>query len=225
MPQRVSSVWLLLTGLLRKLAGADGQHSSRFRALDGRRASATLLPSFVLALARRITGHENGPWLTDAAAARLEGLLCSDSRVLELGSGESSVWLALQVRELHSIETDSAWFSYVQELIDAEAIDNLQLEYCDIADLASLLNTLPKDCYSVIVVDHADCPSFTRSDSLYAVRPLLAPGGHLLLDDSDRPSYSEALGSYDPWPRTDVYGFKSRPLRLTRSTFVRRPSS
>lgn len=216
---------LQLSRGLSRVVGDDGEHISRFRALDGTPTSLSLLPSLVRATLRRVLGWQGGPWLSDRALAQLRALIRPDHHVLELGSGESSLWLSARAQTVRSYETDPEWYRYVQVLADAKQVDNLTLELCRPSDLLSSLGSLPGNRYSLVIVDHTDSADITRSDSLHAVRRLVSSNGFILLDDSDRPGYADALASYDPWPRLHIYGFKARPLRLGRATLIQRPPS
>ena len=58
---------------------------------------------------RRATGKlPDRPWRTFDAVARLDGLIRSDWRMVEFGSGKSTLWFAERVASLHSIEHDPA---------------------------------------------------------------------------------------------------------------------
>lgn len=49
------------------------------------------------------------PWITPLAIAFFEGILKPEFRVLEHGSGGSTLWLAERVSEVVSVETNEKW--------------------------------------------------------------------------------------------------------------------
>lgn len=208
-----------------KIIGNDQQHLSRFHSLDGTRATIALLPSFARASLCRLTRQTGGrPWMSDHAVAALAAVLRPGFRVLELGSGESSLWLSARVCSVLSYETNRKWFAKLQAATEAAGLQNLTLRFCEGSTLLSSLESLPAGQFDLVIVDHSDSTAISRSDTLRAVRRLVSSNGYLLLDDSDRPAYADALGSYNAWSRLDIYGFVARPLRLTRTTLVQRTS-
>ncbi len=65
------------------------------------------------------------PWYTYPAIEYLENLDMTDKRVLEWGSGNSSLFWAKRAKEVISIENDKEWF----EKINAKKLPNQTIYY------------------------------------------------------------------------------------------------
>ncbi len=57
-----------------------------------------------------------------------------------------------------------------------------------------------------------------RASCIYHALPKISPGGHLMLDDSDRQAYREAMGLLSGYKRIDLYGTCPFQTGLKRST-------
>ena len=53
------------------------------------------------------------PWMASEEIAAIEKLLEPDDRMLEFGSGRSTLWLSSLVKEIHSIEHNASWAAEV----------------------------------------------------------------------------------------------------------------
>ncbi|MEM8757173.1 MAG: class I SAM-dependent methyltransferase [Planctomycetota bacterium] len=127
--------------------------------------------------------------------------LPAGGRLLEFGSGTSSVWLAERLHEgasMLSVEHDAAWFDRVQQMLApfdrceqilrvptgtlgpnasaGEERPDLLREYIHAAD--------DRDPFDVILVD-----GVARDACLEHARSLLKPGGTIVLHDAQRPWY------------------------------------
>ena len=69
------------------------------------------------------------PWLTYSAIHQLQKTLRPDDRVVEIGSGNSTLWFAERVAEVRSIETDSEWAQRVNEMLAAAGRENAKVVY------------------------------------------------------------------------------------------------
>src|SRR4051812_35576099 len=104
--------------VLQYLVKADPHRVTRFHDLRGNCIKPSQCAEIPLALAstvmRRVAGRRPElPWIPSGARQALAALLCKQSRVLEFGSGMSTLWLARRAGYVHSIEHDSVWFSAV----------------------------------------------------------------------------------------------------------------
>lgn len=73
-----------------------------------------------------MTRHK--PWITLSAIRWLEGILRSDDRVFEWGSGGSTIWIAQRVSSVISVESDPTWFHRVNEWLTEEGLNNVELK-------------------------------------------------------------------------------------------------
>lgn len=126
------------------------------------------------------------PWMNYSVIAFLEERLRPDMRMFEYGAGYSTHFFAQRVGHVVSVEYDEAWYTTVMETI----CQNVELRhipkdvdgrYCR----AVLSETEPFD---LVVVDGRDRVNCVKQSIL-----ALSPGGVILLDDSDREKYAEAM--------------------------------
>ncbi len=119
------------------------------------------------------------PWIPRGALAIIQGHLKSNSRVLEFGSGMSSIWLAKHAGEVHTIDDNPEWYGIVTQRSASFrnitcALGRTEEEY------ASFMSD-DKVGFDLIVVDGA----FRRSECVKQAIKMLKPGGMLYLDNTD----------------------------------------
>jgi len=220
--------------------------SGALAALDRRRA---VRPDGVAAHVRSLFAvhdaadlvHLDVPWWTYGAAARVAEHLAAlggRARVFEYGSGASSVWLARRAAHVTSVEHHPGFAALVRALArDAGVAARLDLvevgptrsdapvapsgrrgeEGLDYAAYVAALDAVPGDLDLVVVDGRA------RAACVEAAARRLAPGGLVLLDDSQRPRYASALASsglavhrYRGWVPSLPYPRESAVLTLPR---------
>lgn len=152
------------------------------------------------------------PWWTYDAVDRVDSFLGSlggGARVLEFGSGASTVWLARRAAAVHSVEHDHAWAERVRSLLSrtpdlacrphvhvpavarsdhpvvaSGAPSGRRLDFEAYVELPSTLDMK----FDLVLVDGR-----AREESLVRTLRFVEPGGVVLLDDSQRPRYQRAL--------------------------------
>jgi len=152
------------------------------------------------------------PWWTYQARDRVEAFLTElggQARVLEFGSGASTVWLARRSATVHSVEHDDFWAGRVRAMladtpglratprvhvppvpssatpvVASGAPSGRGLDFAAYVDVPATLATT----FDLVLVDGR-----AREESLLRALPLLAPGGLALLDDSQRARYQPTL--------------------------------
>lgn len=172
------------------------------------------------------------PWLTFGAIEFLEQRLRPDMRVFEYGSGDSTIFFASRVAAVFSVEHDPAWSRHVTDALAARGLTTattLLVEPSPGGDAAAgdpadpdAYTSSDAGCagrnfraYAAAIDSHADgefdvilIDGRARPSCLKHALPKLRPGGLLVLDNAERPSYSyihnrlDALG----WPRYDFSG-------------------
>lgn len=179
------------------------------------------------------------PWWTYAAAAEVDRHLAAfdgRARVLEYGSGASSVWLARRAAHVWSVEHEPGWARVVRSLAaDAGVGDRLTLLEVppeasdaprvpsgrrgergrDYARYVAAADLVPARVDLVVVDGRA------RTACLEVAARRLAPGGLVLFDDSQRPRYAAGLAScglvvrrHRGWAPSLPYPRESAVLRL-----------
>jgi len=127
------------------------------------------------------------PWatlpFTDFIAPRLR----ADWHVFEYGAGASTLFYAARVRAVLAVEHDEAFAAQLRPRLPAHA--------------RLLMRALVADAYPDAIGECAPPPELVSVDGRDRVRCVaaalgrLAPGGVLVLDDSERPEYAPALAA------------------------------
>lgn len=141
------------------------------------------------------------PWIPFDAAARLKAFLRnrSGARVLEYGSGMSTLWLARHASHVVSVESDPAWAGKVRALLKAHDLQRkVRLVYTTRPHDYVYVAGVAPGAVDLVVVDgdhRLDC-------GLHALRTC-RPDGVIYVDDSDMRARSpeimklvEAVTSY-----------------------------
>lgn len=170
-----------------KIVGRDGYHRSRVHDEKGNRVPLGRLlevpASLGIRVSQKIIERPALPWLPFSVIRRLRAILTADSRVLEFGSGRSTVWLARHSGTVWAIEDDELWYSKVSQLLHRRNILNVNYVLAiekDYFDLSSDVDDL-----DLVIVDGSWRPQCVES----AVGRVRA-GGTLYLDNSDKDAHS-----------------------------------
>ncbi len=167
--------------ITRVVAGSDSR-KSRIHDEKGSRISASRLlrngPKAVMSgLARLILNIRPAkPWISYDAQAAIAAALSPSSKVLEFGSGMSTIWFAKHAGSVVSIEDNRDWFNVIGDKI--RGCGNVDYRF---AKTASEYLEFPRDRYDLIMIDGSH-----RDRCVDAVLGLLAPGGIIYLDNSDK---------------------------------------
>lgn len=162
------------------------------------------------------------PWITYDAKNWLESNLKKDMAVFEWGSGGSTLYLALRVKKIISIEHDGHWFEAVQRFIKKKRIINCEhylikptqlnavpkynsqnpkYKNCDFSEYCQVIDKYPDNYFDLIIIDGR-----ARPHCIIGAKNKVKIGGYMLLDDSDRDYYQESLLSLDNYTRKDFFG-------------------
>lgn len=145
------------------------------------------------------------PWWTFKAADEVAAFLARrpDARVLEWGSGASTLWLARRASHVTAIEHDAGWGSEVESLAPAHVTVLVQppepsstpavpsakpgFQGLDFSRYVSRIHDVG-GLFDLIVVDGR-----AREACLEEALPHLAPGGLIVFDNVDRQRYLDAM--------------------------------
>lgn len=169
------------------------------------------------------------PWLASPAVSMLEDLLEEQDRVLEWGSGDSTIWFAERSREVVSIEHKPEWYENVLERCRSEHVGNVRIllrrieRPHDTHDPEHPYVQAPVKCsqgaFDLILVDGR-----LREYCARAAPDWLKPGGILIIDDAERyfPSASRAPAALSPEtePRNEIWEEVEQRLADWRSIWV-----
>lgn len=126
------------------------------------------------------------PWLTYPAIEFLLRRIKPEMSVFEYGSGGSTRWWASRVRDVVSVEHDRTWFEKARK--DQQAhVRAYQIDLVYGGEYSRKIQDF-ENCFDVVVVDGRDRVNCLKN-CLQALKPL----GVVILDNSDRPEYSEGV--------------------------------
>jgi predicted O-methyltransferase YrrM len=163
------------------------------------------------------------PWIPPAAIGWMRRRMRRDWRVLELGSGRSTPWLARRCETLVSFEDNPEWLTRTAARLTELGLDNVDLRLIPIEDFPREVAVLPDESFDLVFVDFLEAPAVTRVDCVHPGREKVRPGGYLVLDDSDRPGYAEAYELLAGWRRRRLAGIKDQSPAAGEATAFRRP--
>jgi precorrin-6B methylase 2 len=136
----------------------------------------------------RSTDAQGNPlaWYTYPCLHFLQARLRKDFDVFEYGAGASTFWYAARVGTVTAVEHDAVWFQNVHT--QAAKQPNIQLMQRDAEQYAASIASTDRK-YHLIGIDGIERVACVR----HALQHL-APGGVLVLDNSDRAElYAEAF--------------------------------
>jgi SAM-dependent methyltransferase len=199
-----------------------GQRAGRFHTARGPMPlSAWARYPAVWLRARRGTVPER-PWIVPAAIGWLRRRIRSGWSILELGSGRSTVWFSRRGASVISLEDNEFWHQRTAERLAEEGL-GVDLRVMSIEEFPSHVASLPDRAFDLVVVDFLEAPGVSRIDALRPAREKVRPGGHLLLDDSDRPGYAGAYELLEGWRERRFVGVKDEWPEACETTIFTRP--
>jgi len=171
-------------GLTSRLMTGDGMRRSRLHNYKGQcidMAGLYYLPHAILtAVLKKLFGYRpEVPWLGYRAIRCLGSLIQHDWKVLEFGSGMSSLWLARRCRLLVSKEHDEAWYKKMSARFAASGITNIEYYLSNQEQYSSLLNH-EDHSFDLVLVD-----GIRRDDAAETAISKVKAGGFIYLDNSD----------------------------------------
>ena len=153
------------------------------------------------------------PWFTYPAIEYLKQLDLKDKKMLEWGSGNSSIFFSRRVKQLVSIEHDKTWYNAVNKkrLKNHDIILKSEDEY---TELDLYLSTK----FDIILVD-----GIKREDCVETAIKLIASDGLIILDNSDRHYDLCSRLRDEDFIEVDMHGFGPiNEYTWTTSLFFRR---
>lgn len=139
------------------------------------------------------------PWYSPGAIRFLKYKLNKKFKVFEYGSGQSSVWYSLHVREYFGVENNNQWYNSISSRLKNEKAKILFAPTKE-AYVHSIDN-YPDKYFELISIDGRH-----RVDCLCAAIPKLQDDGYIVFDDSQRPKYNKIFEIMNQW-KSFVYDF------------------
>jgi predicted O-methyltransferase YrrM len=123
------------------------------------------------------------PWISYTVIRLLRDFLSKESRVLEFGSGMSTVWYALRAQEVCSVEDYLPWYKKVDDMLITQGLNNVTYKFAETASDYYAFMANDRSAFNLIMIDGSH-----RSKCVENALTLLRPGGILYLDNSDKDS-------------------------------------
>lgn len=163
---------------------------------------------------RQLTA-DSRPWLTEAAIEFIENLCQTNPnlKILEFGSGGSTIWFAQRTNHLVSIEHNPKWYNSVTQVLEDLNLNNLNLSNL-ISEPNSLITQatrklLSPPAYYQVCAEFSDnyfdlilIDAIERINCAIQAMRILKPGGALMLDNCERPQYLPIYENLKTWPLT-----------------------
>jgi predicted O-methyltransferase YrrM len=145
--------------------------------------------------------HPGVPWVAPAAVEFLEGYLKPTDRMLEFGSGRSTLWFAERIQHITSVEHNPVWYKEISSKIQEKGITKITYHLhpkqpdsvpASQSDYVQVTQTIPAASLDVCLVD-----GIYRAQCVLKSIPLIKHGGILIIDNVNRylPSQSVAPNS------------------------------
>lgn len=134
------------------------------------------------------------PWLVEESISFLDSYLTEhpEAKVLEFGSGASTIWIAKRTPNLISVEHNAMWHGNIKNKILRLGLHaDLILAPRPYYDICK---QFPNDNFDLILVDGRN----RKGCILYSI-PLLKKGGILMLDNSERKYYQKGIDLMKSW--------------------------
>ena len=164
------------------------------------------------------------PELLLEAQHKIESFLEPGSKVLEFGSGHSTVWFAEMGCEVVSVENNEDWLLAVHIWL-AERDLQAEIHLRSPEQLYTVAAGYQNNYFDLVLVDGAHGQH--RMDCLRASKDKIRTGGWAVIDDSHWGHCKAAPKILKGWTRADISGLHLRHSGIskkTKTSFYRRPS-
>ena len=200
-----------------------GTRRSRFHTTRGPITISGWLRLPIARLRARRGSVPERPWIVPAAIGWLRRRLSREWSVLELGAGHSTPWLARRAARVLSFEDNEFWLDQARQRLAEAGLENVELRHLPVEDFAEEVQALDDASFDLVVVDFLESPEADRVRAVDVARSKVRPGGYLVLDDSDRPSYAEAYELLQGWRERRFVGVKDGWPQVCETAILRRP--
>lgn len=120
------------------------------------------------------------PWLTFGAIIFLEGIINKSFKILEFGSGGSTIFWANNCEYVKSYETNKQWFEDVKNR--AKNFRNVNLQLVDNQSIFEKIDGEPNHYYDLILVDN-DPKDVDRNEVLKSAISKVRRDGWVVIDN------------------------------------------
>jgi hypothetical protein len=157
------------------------------------------------------------PWMNYQVITFLEQRLTNDLSLFEYGSGYSTLFFSSLVNDVTAIEHHKGWYDVVKTMKP----ESVNLLYQTIEDESAYCNAANRDNkrYDIIVGDGRE-----RVQCANIAKECLTERGVIILDDSSRPRYIEAINNLTEtgFKKLDFIGLKPGSINAHQTTIFYR---
>lgn len=139
------------------------------------------------------------PWLTCGAIIAIEDIINKEMKVLEFGSGGSTIFWAANCKSVKSYETNDKWYNLVKT--KTEGLKNVELILKNRHGVSVGLSHEPDNYYDIVLVD-SDPKRTKRLDLANNAISKLKIGGWMIVDNYQKFGMKDF--DYSKW---QVYSF------------------
>ena len=160
------------------------------------------------------------PWMNYSLITLLEERLTEDIKLLEFGSGYSTLFFSRLVGSVTSIESEVEWFETTRQMV-GDSADLFLVESTETESYRKVLEQLD-DHFDVILIDGRN-----RVSCAVLTSDMVTERGVILFDDSMREEYKEGIDHLvnKGFKRLDFEGIKPTSIKLYRTTLFYKPGN
>ena len=169
------------------------------------------------------------PWINYSTIQFMHHIVSKDTKVLEFGTGGSSLFFLERKTNLISIEHEAKWINEVQKRASQKQLmiwshhlissnkTNSRVPLPE--DYLYPLKSIVDSSIDLVVVDGRH-----RVESIKRSMTKVKPGGCLILDNSDRPEYAEAFVILLNWELLEKWSITNCSEFVTPAAIWTKPS-
>lgn len=120
------------------------------------------------------------PWLSYDAILEIGNFLDKNKRVLEFGSGMSTIWFCKHAGFVYSTENYKEWFDKIESILQTKKFQNIKYEFRSGDDFSNYMKD-NKEKFDFILID-----GYAREKCAANAIELIKQGGIIYLDNSDK---------------------------------------
>jgi predicted O-methyltransferase YrrM len=113
------------------------------------------------------------PWLGYRAIRHLDGLLNPDWKILEFGSGMSTMWFAKRCHRVVSVEDNELWYLKVKKMLEEHGVTNVEYKFKNTNEY-HILDEYTDGYFDFILIDGVQRDKCARS-----ALPKIREGGYI----------------------------------------------
>ena len=165
--------------------------------------------------------EQRTPWLAFDLIGWLREVVGPDTSVFEFGGGGSTAWFADRGASVVTVEHDADWAAKLRATLGAlDTVSVLEAGSADgFSGYTSSIDSYPDSSFDLVLVDGR-----SRVECVRHAMSKVRPGGHIVLDDSERAKYSQAFTVLQGWTCRRFDGLAPGKPNAAHSTAWQRPS-